>query len=83
MLAAHGITSSLSRVGDCWDAAVVESFFATRKTELVVDADWPTRPIVQRDLLEFIEVWYNRQRRHQTLGYRTPLQYEREVLKAS
>ena len=83
VLVGHGLTSSMSRVGDCWDNAVVESFFATLKTELAVDADWPTRSVAQRDLFEYIEVWYNRQRRHQTLGYRSPVQYEREILKAS
>jgi transposase InsO family protein len=83
LLAQHGITCSMSRPGDCWDNAVVESFFATLKTELAINADWPTRFAAQRALWQYIEVWYNRQRRHQTLGYRTPVQYEREVLKAS
>jgi putative transposase len=83
LLADHHITCSMSRLGDCWDNAVVESFFATLKTELARDADWPTRWAAQRALWEYIESWYNRQRRHQTLGYRTPVQYEREVLKAS
>jgi len=83
VLAQHHITCSMSRLGDCWDNAVVESFFATLKTELANDAFWPTRSIAHRALFEYIEVWYNRQRRHQTLGYRTPVQYEREVLKAS
>ena len=82
LLAQHGIACSMSRLGDCWDNAVVESFFATLKTELAVDADWPTRATAYRELAEYIEVWYNCQRRHQTLGYRTPVQYEREVLKA-
>jgi putative transposase len=80
LLAAHGFTASMSRTGDCWDNAVVESFFATVKTELVVDAQWPTRQAAQRELFEYIEVWYNRQRRHATLGYRTPAQYEHDVL---
>lgn len=83
LLARHGLVCSMSRLGDCWDNAVVESFFATLKTELAVDADWPTRAVACRELGEYIEVWYNCQRRHQTLGYRTPMQYEREVLTAS
>lgn len=83
LLADHHITCSMSRLGDCWDNAVVESFFATVKTELASDADWPTRWAAQRALWEYIELWYNRRRRHQTLGYRTPVQYEREVLTAS
>lgn len=81
LLLKNGLTPSMSRVGDCWDNAVAESFFATLKTELVADADWHTRREARKALVEFIEVWYNRQRRHETLGYRTPVQYEMEVLK--
>lgn len=80
LLAEHGFTASMSRPGDCWDNAVAESFFATLKTELVADAHWPTRQAAQRDLFEYIEVWYNRQRRHATLDYRTPAEYEHDVL---
>lgn len=82
LLAAHGMVCSMSRPGNCWDNAVTESFFATLKTELAHDAQWPTRTAAYRDLQEYIEIWYNRQRRHQTLGYRTPVQYELEMLKA-
>lgn len=81
LLTGNGMSSSMSRAGDCWDNAVAESFFATLKTELVVDAHWHTRREAKAALIEFIEVWYNRQRRHQTLGYKTPVQYELEVLK--
>jgi putative transposase len=80
LLIAHGMTLSMSRAGDCWDNAVAESFFATLKTELVVDANWQTRVEAKKALVDFIEVWYNRQRRHQTLGYLTPVQYELEML---
>lgn len=83
LLAQHGFRCSMSRLGNCWDNAVTESFFATLKTELVHGTDWPTRSAATYDLQEYIEIWYNHQRRHQTLGYRTPIQYEREVLKAS
>ena len=82
-LDAHAVTQSMSRKGNCLDNAVVESFCATLKTELANDAVWPTRWAAQRALWEYLELWYNRQRRHKTLGYRTPVQYEREVLKAS
>ena len=82
LLAAHGMVCSMSRPGNCWDNAVTESFFATLKTELAHDAHWPTQSAAYRDLHEYIEIWYNRQRRHQTLGYRTPMQYELEMLKA-
>lgn len=80
LLVANGMSSSMSRSGDCWDNAVAESFFATLKTELVVDAHWHTRRDTKAALVEFIEIWYNRQRRHQTLGYKTPVQYELKVL---
>lgn len=80
-LGAHGITMSMSRRGDCWDNAVVESFMATLKWELVADADWRTRQAATRALFEYIEVWYNRQRRHSSLGYQTPEAYARQLAK--
>jgi putative transposase len=80
LLAAHGIASSMSRAGDCWDNAVAESFFATLKADLVRDAHWATRALAHAALGEYIEIWYNQQRRHSALGYRSPVQYEREVL---
>jgi len=83
LLAGAGFEPSMSRVGDCWDNAVVESFFATLTKELLVDGLFPTRAAASRALFEFIEVWYNRQRRHSTLGYRTPVAYEAELLKVS
>jgi putative transposase len=79
ILKQHGITSSMSRRGDCWDNAVVESFFATLKTELVTRVQWPTRAAAHRDLVSFIDLWYNHQRRHSSLGYRSPMQYERDL----
>jgi transposase InsO family protein len=83
MLQAAGWTASMSRVGDCWDNAVVETFFATLTKELLVDRDFATRAEASRALFDFIELWYNRQRRHSTLGYRSPVQYETEILNAS
>lgn len=79
LLTAHQAQPSMSRRGDCWDNAVMESFFATLKTELAHDADWPTRPTAHRALVEYIEVWYNEQRRHAALGYKTPAEFEREL----
>lgn len=73
----------MSRVGDCWDNAVVESSFATLTKELLVDGLFPTRAHASRALFEFIEVWDNRQRRHSTLGSRTPVEYEAELQKVS
>lgn len=75
-LARRGMRASMSRVGDCWDNAVVESFFATLKTELVTGADWRTREEARQALFGYLEVWYNRQRRHSTLQYQSPAQFE-------
>ncbi len=77
----EGAIASMSRLGDCWDNAVVESFFATLKAELAEDSNWNTREEAMRAVVHFIEVWYNQKRRHQTLGYLTPVEYERGVLK--
>ena len=76
LLAAHHITGSMSRKGDCWDNAVAESFFATLEHELLADADFPSREAARRAIFEFIEVWYNRERRHSSLGYVSPVEYE-------
>jgi len=78
-LAAHGIALSMSRRGDCWDNAIVESFMATVKWELVADANWCTRRQASRDLFEYLEIWYNRQRRHSSLGYRTQAEYAVQI----
>jgi transposase InsO family protein len=83
LLAAHGMQASMSKKGDCWDNAVAESFFATLEREVIDDARWPTRNAARRAIFEFIESWYNRERRHSTLGYRSPAAYEREVLHAA
>jgi transposase InsO family protein len=73
----------MSRKGNCWDNAVVESFFATLTKELLVDGIFESRVVAHRELFAFIEIWYNRQRRHSSLGYRSPVQYEEERQKAS
>ena len=83
LLHAAGFTASMSRVGDCWDNAVVESFFATLTKELLGDGVFDSRDQASRQLFEFIEIWYNRQRRHSTLGYRTPVEFEAELLQVS
>jgi len=79
-LAAHGMSASMGRRGDCYDNAVAESFFSTVKNELTVAQVYPTRRDAQTALFEYIEVFYNRQRRHQTLGYRTPQHVEAQAL---
>ena len=80
LLAAHGIVASMSKRGDCWDNAVAESFFATLEIELILEADWPTRAAARQAIFAYIETWYNRERRHSSLGYRSPVEYERDVL---
>ena len=81
-LAAADFTVSMSRVGNCWDNAVVESFFATLTKELLGDRVFETRAEASRAVFEFIEIWYNRKRRHSTLGYLTPVEFEAQLLKA-
>ena len=81
LLTAHGAEASMSRRGNCWDNAVTESFFATFKVELVHETDWATRDEARRAIFEFIEVWYNRERRHSSLGYDTPVEYEEKLAK--
>ena len=76
LLAQAGITCSMSRKGNCWDNACVESFFATLKKELIHDQRYPSREAARQDIFEYIEVFYNRQRRHTTLGYRSPAAFE-------
>ena len=68
--------SSISRRGNCYDNAVAESFFGTLKTELVHHENYQTRTQAVQSIFEYIEVFYNRQRRHSTLGYLTPAQFE-------
>jgi len=75
VLADNQITASMSRGGNCWDNAVAESFFATLKVELVNDAHWESRTEGLAALRQYIE-WYNRQRLHSTLGYRSPADFE-------
>jgi len=77
LLAAHGIICSMSRKGDCYDNAVVESFFHTLKTEQVHHRDYATRREAEADIFEYIEVFYNRRRRHSALGYLSPAEFER------
>ena len=76
LLAAHAIEPSMSRAGNCWDNAVTESFFSTAKRELTHHESYATREEARRSLFEYIEVFYNRQRLHSTLGYRSPTEYE-------
>jgi transposase InsO family protein len=76
LLAAHGLTCSMSRTGNCYDNAVAESFFSTLKRELVHRQDYATRDEARASIFEYIEVFYNRQRRHSSLGYLSPEAFE-------
>lgn len=76
LLAAHGIEPSMSRTGNCYDNAVTESFFSTVKRELTHHESYATRAEARGSLFAYIEVFYNRQRLHSTLGYRSPVAYE-------
>jgi len=75
-LAEYGLIPSISRKGNCWDNACVESFFGTLKRELVYHRHYATRDEAKEEIFEYIEVFYNRQRRHSTLGYHSPAEYE-------
>ena len=75
LLGAHGMQVSMSRKGDCYDNAVMESFFSTLKSECVTGV-YSTRAQARQSIFEYIEVWYNRQRRHSALGYLSPDAFE-------
>jgi len=76
VLTDNGLLCSMSRKGDCLDNAVAESFFGTLKTELTDDEDYRTRDLAKQSIFEYIEIDYNRKRRHSFLNYKTPVDYE-------
>ncbi len=75
-LAKYGILQSMSRKGDCWDNAVAESFFATIKRELINRSIWFDYKSIRAAIFEYIEVFYNRVRRHSTNGNKSPVDHE-------
>jgi transposase InsO family protein len=75
-LRAHGIAVSMSRTGDCYDNAMMESFWGTLKTELVHHRSYTTRDQARHSIFRYIECWYNRKRRHSAIGYKSPEQFE-------
>jgi len=77
---AAGIAQSMGSRGDCFDNAVAESFFATLKKELVHGRTWPTKAELRTEVFEYIEVFFNRRRRHSTLGMLSPADYENRTL---
>jgi transposase InsO family protein len=82
LLASHNLRCSMSRRGNCWDNAVAESFFATLEHELLADNDFASHRAARGAIFEFIEVWYNRERRHSSLGYVSPVHYEQAMTAA-
>ena len=82
VLMAYGFIQSMSRKGNCYDNAVAESFFHTLKTELVYDYRYETRAEARQSIFEYIEMFYNRKRRHSALGYRSPISFELEAMAA-
>jgi len=79
ILSRNEFVGSMSRKGDCWDNAVAESFFHTLKVELVHRHRFRTRDEAKRKIFEYVEMYYNRRRAHSTLGFLSPLEYERRV----
>jgi len=80
LLVKHGILCSMSRKGNCWDNAVMESFYRTLKVELIYQKTYETRRQARRDIFEYIEIFYNRERLHSSLGYYSPEEYEKLML---
>jgi putative transposase len=77
LLAEHGVTCSMSRNGDCWDNAAMESFFSSLKIERTSRRNYQTRDEARADVFDYIERFYNPRRRHSTLGYLSPIDYEK------
>ena len=82
VLSAYGFIQSMSRKGNCYDNAVAESFFHTLKTEHVYDYRYETRAEARQSIFDYIEMFYNRQRRHSALGYQSPVSFELEAMAA-
>jgi putative transposase len=83
LLKVNGYRSSMSRKGDCWDNAVAESFFKTLKCELIYHRRYRSREQARLEIFEYIEAYYNRQRKHTANGYMSPLNYEQQWLNAA
>jgi putative transposase len=79
LLNSYGMTCSMSRKGDCWDNAVVESFFHTLKAEWIADTIYYTRDEARRDVIDYIEMFYNSHRLHSFLGYKSPNDFEKNA----
>jgi putative transposase len=77
MLRENGFQQSMSRKGNCWDNAIIETFFHTLKTELTNRVKYKTREEARISIFEYIEIFYNRKRLHSAIGYRAPVEYEK------
>jgi putative transposase len=80
LMADHGVSCSMSRAGNVWDNAAMESFFSSMKTERVARKVYRTRDDARADVFDYIERFYNPKRRHSTLGYRSPMEFEQMQL---
>ena len=76
LMAEHGVTCSMSRSGNCWDNAAMESFFSSLKTERTAAKAYRTRDQARADVFDYIECFYNPRRRHSKIGYMTPMEFE-------
>ena len=79
LLTDNGVTCSMSRSGNCWDNAAMESFFSSLKTERVARKTYRTRDQARADVFDYIERFYNPTRRHSTLGYLSPMDFEKKA----
>jgi len=79
LLRERGFIASMSRKGNCYDNACMESFFSTLKSELIYLTKFKTRAEARQTVFEYIEVYYNRIRLHSSLGYMSPCQYEQHL----
>ena len=82
LLGKRGILCSMSRKGNCWNNAVMESFYRTLKVELIYLKKYETRMEAKRDIFEYIEIFYNRERLHSSIGYHSPEEYEKMTMVA-
>ena len=80
LLKKHGILASMSRKGDCWDNAVAESFFGSLKVEQVFGRQYDSRSAARKEIIDYIEMFYNSRRRHSYLGYLSPLVFENQLV---
>jgi putative transposase len=79
LMADHGVVCSMSRSGNVWDNAAMESFFSSLKTERTARRMYRTRDDAKADVFDYIERFYNPKRRHSTIGYLSPMEFERQA----